>query len=274
MNYFMMVGLLGLWIQPALFAQLKTPPPAAAPSSQWVTPSQTPTPIPPGSGKWWKNSATVRALGLSDAQVEQLEAVYMQHQARLAQLRSDLLRQEERLRALLEADTLDEGAVAVQINMVGTARLSLEMENDDMTLGMRRVMTADQWRKLEKLRGGQGTAPLPLPARVKSGTGQPGEEVYDVKSTPGITEPSPMIMPMPPYTPEARAARVEGILVLQAIIATDGSVSAVRVIRGLGYGLDESAENTVKTKWRFRPGMLNGQPVNVRAMVEITFRLY
>ena len=47
-----------------------------------------------------------------------------------------------------------------------------------------------------------------------------------------------------------------------------------RVIRGLGYGLDESAINTVATKWRFKPGSLNGRPVDVQANIEVTFRLY
>jgi len=41
-------------------------------------------------------------------------------------------------------------------------------------------------------------------------------------------------------------------------------VDSFKVIRGLGYGLDESAINTIATKWRFRPGTLNGVPVTFR----------
>jgi len=51
-------------------------------------------------------------------------------------------------------------------------------------------------------------------------------------------------------------------------------VDSFKVIRGLGYGLDESAINTIATKWRFKPGSLNGQPVDVQATIEVSFRLY
>jgi periplasmic protein TonB len=90
----------------------------------------------------------------------------------------------------------------------------------------------------------------------------------------GVKAPIPVIQPLPAYTEEARKARAEGIVVIQAIIRKDGSVDSFKVIRGLGYGLDESAINTIATKWRFKPGTLNGVPVDVQASIEVTFRLY
>jgi uncharacterized protein len=42
----------------------------------------------------------------------------------------------------------------------------------------------------------------------------------------------------------------------------------------LGYGLDESAINTIATKWRFAPGTLNGEPVDVQANIQVSFRLF
>jgi TonB family protein len=99
-----------------------------------------------------------------------------------------------------------------------------------------------------------------------------GPGVYTVGG--GVSAPVPIYQPLPLYTEEARKARIEGIVLLQAIIRKDGTVDSFRVIRGLGYGLDESAINTIATKWRFKPGMLNGQPVDVMANIEITFRLY
>ena len=76
---------------------------------------------------------------------------------------------------------------------------------------------------------------------------------------------------LPPYTQEARDAQVKGPVLLEVTIFKDGSVGDVKVIRGLGYGLDESAVRTLST-WRFKPGILNGQPVAVRANVEISFK--
>ncbi|PYU89107.1 MAG: hypothetical protein DMG08_22905 [Acidobacteria bacterium] len=86
--------------------------------------------------------------------------------------------------------------------------------------------------------------------------------------------PIPVNQPLPLYTEEARKAKVEGLVLLQAIVRKDGTVDSFKVIRGLGYGLDESAINTIATKWRFKPGSLNGQPVDVQATIEVSFRLY
>ena len=123
------------------------------PPQRWDVPPPPPPPPPPaGSGKWWKNSATVRALELTESQVAQLEAVYLGYQKDLATLRSALLQQESRLKALLAADRLDEAALATQRAQLSAARVELEKQNSEMTLAMRRLMTGDQWRKLEKIR--------------------------------------------------------------------------------------------------------------------------
>lgn len=107
---------------------------------------------------------------------------------------------------------------------------------------------------------------------VGGGPGGPGDGVYTVGG--GVTNPTPIFMPLPMYTEAARKARVEGIVMLQAVVRKNGTVDSFRVVRGLGYGLDESAINTIATKWRFKPGTLNGQPVDVLANIEVSFRLY
>jgi len=90
----------------------------------------------------------------------------------------------------------------------------------------------------------------------------------------GVKPPTAIYQPLPAYTEDARKARAEGIVLIQAVIRRDGSVDSFKVIRGLGYGLDESAINTIATKWRFKPGTLNGVPVDVQANIEVSFRLY
>ena len=99
---------------------------------------------------------------------------------------------------------------------------------------------------------------------------RPDDEVFDVGG--GVKPPIPLVQPLPQYTEQAREARVVGLVVLQVIVRKDGSVDSFKVIRGLGYGLDESAINTIATKWRFKPGTYNGQPVDVRANIEVSFR--
>jgi TonB family protein len=95
--------------------------------------------------------------------------------------------------------------------------------------------------------------------------------VYTVGN--GVSEPIPIYKPDPPYTEEAKAAKLEGITQLQIIVGVDGAVTNVKVTQGLGKGLDESAVQTVKT-WKFRPAMKAGKPVPCRLMVEVSFRFF
>jgi len=61
--------------------------------------------------------------------------------------------------------------------------------------------------------------------------------------------------------------------VLSVIIRADGTGKVDKVVRGLGYGLDEKAIEAFE-KWRFTPGMVDGKPVNVQLEVVINFHLY
>jgi TonB family protein len=89
----------------------------------------------------------------------------------------------------------------------------------------------------------------------------------------GVTAPIPIFKPEPPYSEEARKAKHQGVVVVYIVVDTEGNVTEIRVVRPLGLGLDEKAVDTVRT-WKFKPGMKNGIPVNVRVLVEVQFRLF
>ena len=89
----------------------------------------------------------------------------------------------------------------------------------------------------------------------------------------GVSEPVPVFKPEPPYTEEARKAKFQGVVDLMIVVDPDGNVAYARVLKPLGMGLDESAINTVRS-WRFKPARLNGSPVPVRVMVQVSFRLF
>ncbi len=89
----------------------------------------------------------------------------------------------------------------------------------------------------------------------------------------GVTAPIPIYKPEPPYSEEARKAKHQGTVVVYIIVDSLGSVTEARVVRPLGLGLDEKAVDTVRT-WKFKPGLRNGIPVNVKVMVEVQFRLF
>jgi protein TonB len=88
----------------------------------------------------------------------------------------------------------------------------------------------------------------------------------------GVSQPVALVKVEPEYSEEARKARYSGIVVLSAIVDKDGLPRDIRVIRSLGMGLDEKAIEALQ-KWRFRPGTKAGQAVNVRAQIEVSFRL-
>jgi len=78
--------------------------------------------------------------------------------------------------------------------------------------------------------------------------------------------------PRPAYTAEARALHLEGEVLLEIEFAASGELRIVRVARGLGHGLDESAIAAAR-QIHFRPALRTGAPVDSTALVHIQFQL-
>lgn len=99
--------------------------------------------------------------------------------------------------------------------------------------------------------------PPPPPAPVPVGGNiRPPQKVYDVA---------------PGYPPLARAAHVEGVVILEAVIGENGEVRDVRVLRSIPL-LDGAAVDAVR-QWRFTPTLLNGQAVPVVMTITVAFKL-
>jgi TonB family protein len=88
----------------------------------------------------------------------------------------------------------------------------------------------------------------------------------------GVTFPVVVYRVEPEYSEEARKARHQGTVLLAADIDAAGRLSNLRVVRGLGLGLDEKALEAV-AKWRFRPARKDGRAVPFPATIEVNFRL-
>jgi periplasmic protein TonB len=88
----------------------------------------------------------------------------------------------------------------------------------------------------------------------------------------GVSAPSLIFKVEPEYSEEARKAKYQGVVILYVEIDPSGKASNIKVTRSLGLGLDEKAIEAVK-KWKFKPGMKNGQAVTVAASIEVNFRL-
>jgi TonB family protein len=91
----------------------------------------------------------------------------------------------------------------------------------------------------------------------------------------GVGVPTCIYCPIPNYTDKARAAKLNGTVVVQAVVTADGRAENISIVKGheLGLGLDDSAIRAV-SEWRFKPATgPDGKPVAVVVPVEVTFRI-
>jgi periplasmic protein TonB len=109
------------------------------------------------------------------------------------------------------------------------------------------------------------------------GDGGEGPAGYGTGNTPygpGATLPACAYCPYPTYTDEARHAKEQGSVMLQVLVGADGRALNVRIIKGIGFGLDERAIQTVRG-WRFIPARDGAKrPVAAWITVEAVFRLF
>lgn len=78
--------------------------------------------------------------------------------------------------------------------------------------------------------------------------------------------------PRPVYTEEGRKLKIEGEVLLQVVFTATGQIRIVKVVQGLGHGLDESAIQAAE-KIQYKPALKNGQPADFEAVVHVVFQL-
>ena len=89
----------------------------------------------------------------------------------------------------------------------------------------------------------------------------------------GITPPVTLTRVSPLYTESARRARIEGVMILEAVIDRQGNVGEIKVLKGLGFGLDENAVSAV-ARWKFRPAHAgDGRAVAVYFRLTVDYHL-
>ncbi len=115
-------------------------------------------------------------------------------------------------------------------------------------------------------------ATVPQPTPESPGDAQPfGQGAYRVGEN--VSAPTVISRSTPGYTTEGRRAKRQGTVVLSVVVDPQGNVSEMRVVQGLGYGLNEKAAEAVRA-WKFKPGTRDGVPVAVLITVAVAFRLY
>jgi len=115
--------------------------------------------LPPGT--WWRNPDMVQKLGINSDQQKKIEDVFHQQRLRLVDLDATLRKEEITLEPLMSADSPDETKTLAQIDKVAQARAELEKANARFLFAIRRVLTPDQWKKLQESARPEGGPPPP-----------------------------------------------------------------------------------------------------------------
>jgi protein TonB len=89
----------------------------------------------------------------------------------------------------------------------------------------------------------------------------------------GVSPPQVLFAPEPEFSEEARKAKVAGNVLVYLQVDTNGRPMNVRVLRGIGMGLDQKALEAVR-QYKFKPAMENGHPVIVEMNVEVNFQIF
>jgi TonB family protein len=110
---------------------------------------------------------------------------------------------------------------------------------------------------------GFGDADVPAPPTVQA---RPAAVAARITPAEILSKPTPV------YTDEARAKRIEGEVLLEVVFEATGKIHVLRIIRGLGYGLDDAAVRAAE-QIRFRPALQDGQPSDSTAVLHIIFQL-
>jgi len=100
-------------------------------------------------GRWWNNPEMARKLNLTADQQKKMDDIFQQNRLRLIDMNASLQKEEAIMEPLMEADQPDEGKILGQIDRVAQARAELEKADARMLLGIRRVLTTDQWKRLQ-----------------------------------------------------------------------------------------------------------------------------
>ena len=100
-------------------------------------------------GMWWKNPDLAQKIGLSADQQKRMDDIFQKSRLELIDLKASLEKEEVILQPMLSENPPDTNKILAQIDRVAQARANLEKGNARMLLGIRGVLTPDQWTKLQ-----------------------------------------------------------------------------------------------------------------------------
>ena len=112
-------------------------------------------------GKWWDTPEMSRKLGLTADQQKKMDDVFQQIRVKLIDLHASLDREEAAFEPLWQATQLDDSKILPQIDRIAQARAELEKAESRLLLGLRHVLTNEQWKMLDAERPRRPDPPPP-----------------------------------------------------------------------------------------------------------------
>jgi len=106
--------------------------------------------LPPG--KWWENQRFINHVGLADEQQDQIREVVFAHARRMIDLKADVDKAGLDLAESVDQQDFDPAPVRAAYAVFQTARQKLENERFEMLLGVRQILTYEQWQKIEEIK--------------------------------------------------------------------------------------------------------------------------
>ena len=135
-------------------------------------------------GMWWKRPEVVARLAITPDQQKKIEDIFVQSRVQLIDLHASLEKEQLLLEPLMDANPIDQPKALAQIDKIAETRASLEKTNAKMLLGIRGVLTPEQWTTLQAHRAdwrhdeggpmGPGRGPM----------GGPGDRHFDHQQRP------------------------------------------------------------------------------------------
>ncbi len=124
----------------------------------------------------------------------------------------------------------------------------------------------------ESLEPQKEEVPEPQDEKTSNPISQETKTSDPMRITADVVQPVLIHKVNPEYPEIARKARIQGVVILEAVITKDGTVENVKVLRGVHPILDQSAANAAQ-QWRYKPATLNGKPVKVYFTITVKFTL-
>ena len=169
----------------------------------------------------------------------------------------------ERERSIEQADSLFKNALALEAAGSPEAALTMELYASFLSRQSRDTEAQSLREQASKVRISLGAQAVVI---------RRGASASALRVANGVTPPTLAYKVEPEYAEEARLAKYQGAVAVSVVVAADGTAQDMKVVRGLGLGLDEQALKAIG-EWRFTPGTKDGQPVPVVATIEVNFRL-